>query len=69
MNKCHRRCTRKGITKKEYLERTNKTEIKYYERKETLGTVYCAGCHKNILCDMVTSEQYYDIEGVLFNDS
>ena len=39
MNKCHRRCTRKGITKKEYLE-----------RKETLGTVYCAGCHKNVLC-------------------
>ena len=58
MNKCHRRCTRKGITKKEYLE-----------RKETLGTVYCAGCHKNVLCDMTTSEQYYDIDGILSNDS
>ena len=60
MNKCHRRCTRKGITKKEYLKRIQKDE-KFFQ-------AYCSGCHKYVIAD-INAIQYYDIDGILSDDS
>jgi hypothetical protein len=59
--KCeNKECTRKSMTKIEYIKRTIEGE--------KFGQVHCAGCHKPVFGHFVTCEQYHDIDGILKND-
>ena len=57
---CERRCTRKSLTRKEYKKRINEGE--------TFGHVQCAGCHELVFTDCSTSEQFHDIDRILFEE-
>lgn len=54
---CERRCTRKSLSKEEYMK-----------NKNDYGQVHCSGCHQPVFSHMDTCEQFHDMDGVLSDE-